>query len=346
MSNYNHKENLLELEDKAMIYTGYDYTDNDPHGLAEQYFQFCQQNLSEEQGEYQIQPARFMVRDAATVNALATKRYNYYVVGVNMGTLTGLHQFFVHRGEIFDAPALAEYVALEGKLDVTLDILLYQTATQFTYYHELAHLIQFSPLPGAGCADGAAHDVQETQEAYAVGAGKDDPYDLEKHLKEFDADLHGAHFICLHLLEYWKKLKEADRTPANLELLLALGTASVFTYFIFLLGKYPEMYYDASDHPHPLIRILYIIDMFIKTAQENMPVGVVIRSETVLQRAFRITQPMFTFEGGEDQVKKYADLFGVEKENIEAYVNDVLIPGSRKMPCLVLERLAAKHGIH
>lgn len=348
MSNYNHNENLLELEEKAVIYTGYDYADNDPYGLAEQYFQFCQKNLSEEQGDYQIQPARFMMVDEASVNAWAARRYNYYVVGVHMGTLTNLHRFFVHRGGIFDAPQLAEYVALEGKLDVTLDILMYQTATQFTYYHELAHLIQYSPLPGTACDDddGPAADIQELQEAYAVGAGKDDPYDLEKHLKEFDADLHGAHFICLHLLEYWKKLEEADRTPANLELLLALGTASVFTYFIFLLRKYPEMYYDASDHPHPLIRILYIIDMFIKTAQENMPAGIAIESGTVLQRAFGITQPMFIFGGGEDQVKKYSDLFAVEKENIEDYVNGVLIPGSRKMPSLVLERLAAKHGIH
>lgn len=343
MSTYNHLKNLLELEEKAFIYTGYDYIDNDPHGLAEQFFQFCQQNLTEEQKDYQIQPAKFMVVDKATVNAWATKRHEYYVVGIHMGTLTSLHQFFVQRGGIFDTPEMADYVTLEAKLDVSLDILLYQTATQFTFYHELAHLIQYSPLPNE-CAN-AKPDIQQSEEAYAVGAGPEDPYDLEKHVKEFDADLHGAHFISLHLLSYWKKLDEAERTAANLELLLSLGTASVFTYFIFLLQKYPEMYYDASDHPHPLIRILYIIDMFIKTAQENMPVGMQIKSEKILQLAFSISQPMFTTNGGEDQVKKYADLFQIEKENIEAYVNEVLIPKSKKMPKLVLERLAAKLGI-
>ncbi|MBN8837185.1 MAG: hypothetical protein J0I09_08000 [Sphingobacteriia bacterium] len=344
MSKYNHMDNLAELEEKVLIYTGYDYTNNDPYGLAEQFFQFCQQNLSEEQGDYQIQPARFMVVNKETVNAWATRRYNYYVVGINMGTLTTLHQFFVHRGGIFDVPAMAEYITLESKLDTTLDILMYQSAVQFTYYHELAHLIQYSPLPGTD--DCSAPDIQQTEEAYAVGAGKDDPYELEKHIREFDADLLGAHYICLHVLQYWEKLPEADRTQANLELLLSLGTSSIFSYFIFLLRKYPEMYYAAFDHPHPLIRVLYIIDMFIKTTQENVPAGIQIKSESILQRAFSITQPMFTFGGGEDQVKKYADLFKEEKQKIEAYVNDVLIPESRKTPTLVLERMAAKNGLH
>lgn len=337
---YNHRKNLAELEDKALIYTGYDYTDNDPHGLAEQFFQFCQQNLSEQNGEYQIQPARFIYLNEASVNAKATKRYGYYAVCMHMGTLITLHKFFTERGQLFEEPVLTEFLPIDGKLDISLELLMYQLATQFTYYHELSHLIQYSPLEGKGNIN--AGDVIETEEAYAVNAEEGDPFDLEKHVKEFDADLYGGHYICLHLIDYWKKLDIEIRTPASLELLLSLGTGAVFTYFIFLLRKYPAMYYDVSDHPHPLIRILYIIDLFIQTAQKNMPDGLQIKSEDILNRAFRLTQAMFTFNGGEDLVKKYSDVFMQEKEKIEAYVNKVLIAESQKLPFLVLQRIAAQ----
>ncbi|MDB5231637.1 MAG: hypothetical protein JWN76_2442 [Chitinophagaceae bacterium] len=261
-----------------------------------------------------------------------------------MGTLVKLHSFFTDRASLFDLPILAEFRTLNSKLDTHMALLMYQLSMEFIYYHELAHLIQYSPLDD-DCLTEHVIEVEKTDEVYAVSAGKDDPYDLIKHVKEFDADLHGGYFICLHLIQYWKKLDESDRSQANLELLISLGTGAIFSYFILLLQKYPEMYYDASDHPHPLIRILYIIDMFIQTAEKNQPQGMSIKPEAILNRAFRLTEAMFTFAGGENVVKNFADIFMGEKENIELYVNNVLIPESLKLPYLVLQRVAANNVV-
>ncbi|MDB5231638.1 MAG: hypothetical protein JWN76_2443 [Chitinophagaceae bacterium] len=40
MKKYDHLKNLAELENEALIYVGHDYSQNDPHGLAEQFFNF------------------------------------------------------------------------------------------------------------------------------------------------------------------------------------------------------------------------------------------------------------------------------------------------------------------
>jgi hypothetical protein len=342
---YSHLDNLIELEKKALILNGYDYTLDDSFVLIEKYFQFCQTNLSEVNKEYLIQPARFYIKNEPSVNAIATLRNDYYVIGVNIGTLITMRVFFAQSRFIFENSAVSDFKAIDGKLDTPLELLMYQVCTQFTYYHELAHLIQYSPLNKNSQSNKeklhTGHEIT-TDEAYAMDAGTDDPYDLVKHTKEFDADLHGGYFICLHMIDYWKRLDISYQTPKNLELLLSLGIAAVFSYFIFLLRGYPNIYYEASDHPHPLIRILYIIDQFIKTSEKNLPVGIIVDPADILQHVFSITQAAFTIDGGEDRVRVFADIYNAESAKIVDYVNKVLMPQSRLMPELVLSRMSAK----
>ncbi|MBL0200979.1 MAG: hypothetical protein IPP81_12860 [Chitinophagaceae bacterium] len=333
---YNHIANLKELDEKALILNGYDYSANDPHGLAEAFFQFCQTNLSEQNKQFNIQPARLYVRDVQTVNALAAKRNGYFVIGVNISTLIVMHNFFTNRQQVFENPDLAEFKLLDGKLDLPISLLMYQVCTQFTYYHELAHLIQFSTV---GKNDNAAQPIIEIEEEYSQTAGTTDPYSLEKHVREFDADLHGGHFTCLHVIGYWNRLPAEHRTQDNLELLLSIGVASVFSYFIFLLRNYPDIYYKASDHPHPLVRLSYIMDQYIKTSQINLPTGTQIQPRDILKRALLLGQGIFTFGGGEDRVRVFADSFEAESGRISDYVNDVLIPQSKLMPELVMNRM-------
>jgi hypothetical protein len=54
---YSHTDNLAFLAAHAGIHDGFDYSNNDPFGVVESYFQFCQQNLSEECEQYGITPA-------------------------------------------------------------------------------------------------------------------------------------------------------------------------------------------------------------------------------------------------------------------------------------------------
>ncbi len=70
---YGHNENIKELTQKEEINDAFDYTFVDPFKVVETYFQFCQENLSEECGEYDIHPARVYIRADRQVNGRATQ---------------------------------------------------------------------------------------------------------------------------------------------------------------------------------------------------------------------------------------------------------------------------------
>lgn len=323
---YNHKENIKELIQQQGIDDAFDYTVNDPFGVVEMYFQFCQQNLSEECGEYDIQPARIYIRADGRVNGYATRTKSYSIIAVNFGTIVTLFRFFTDNRSIFEKKELAAYHQLDKDFD--LDYLAFQLTTQFTYYHELAHLIQRSPV-----------DSKWIDELYKKYIKEGDGYSLDRHLYEFDADLFGSAQEALQIIDYWKRLKSDLKTPEHLGLLLSVGAGALFSYFLFLMEKYPNIYYKAGDHPHPIIRISYIVDNFIKNAEHNLPKGIQLDAKEILKRAFQIAEYWFGQDSSKgESVKEFAKFFRNEDRNIADYIAGVLIPGSRKRSELVMNR--------
>jgi len=324
---YNHIENVKELLLKDNITDAIDYSKNDPFKVIEPYFQFCQQNLSEECGEFDIQPARIYIRGRLEVNAAATRTANHSIIAINYGLIPHLFKFFTYGDSIFEKEELQAYQSLDKTFD--LDLLSFQLTTQFTYYHELAHLIQRSPIQNFWL-----------DELYAKYIKEGDGYSLNKHVYEFDADLHGAGNEALHMIDYWKRLENSLQTSTHLGMLLSVGAGAILSYFLLLMEKYANIYYKAGDHPHPIVRIAYIVDMFVKTAQINLPEGIVLDSKDILSRAFRFAQLWFEQEKIKEQaVKEFAKFFLNEGQNIADYINNVLIPESLKYPELVMNRL-------
>jgi hypothetical protein len=329
---YSHTDNLAILAATAGIHDGLDYSNHDPLNLVENYFQFCQQNLSEECEEYNLHGARIYIRALMDVNARAGRPNGHPVISVNFGTLPELFRLFTNHDNVFEHEAFDEYTELNAATDLPLDILMFQVCTQFTYYHELAHLIQLTPEP---------HNWIE--EAYHHTDDADVPFNLNRHLHEFDADLNGSSYAVNHLIDYWKKLPEAARTEQNIGLILSMGISAIFSYYLFILQRYQRMYYEASTHPHPLVRISYILDNAVRHAEINLPEGIHLDSAEILRRAFRISDTMFTLIGL-NRVEPFAEMFQQESNGITAFVNGVLIPGSRQLPNLVMNRFAGPHA--
>ncbi len=323
---YDHKENIRELVQQEGIKDAFDYTVNDPYEVVEKYFQFCQQNLSEECGDYDIQPARIYIRADTQVNGYATRTKSNSIIAVNFGTIVTLFRFFTDNRSIFEKDELKAYQQLDKDFD--LDYLAFQLTTQFTYYHELAHLIQRSPI-----------NSQWIDELYTKYIREGDGYSLDRHLYEFDADLFGSGQEALHIVDFWKRLATKLRTTEHLSLLLSVGAAAIFSYFLFLMDRYPNIYYKAGDHPHPIVRISYIVDNFIKNAEHNLPEGIQLDASETLKLAFQIAEHWFAQDNSKREgVKEFAKFFQNEGKNIAEYINNVLIPESRKRPELVMNR--------
>jgi hypothetical protein len=323
---YKHTNNLSELQNIGIV-DGFDYTNDDPYGVAEAYFQFCQQNLSEECTQYDIQPARIYIRNVWTVNGYANRLpNNYSIIGVNVGTLTTLFRFFTDNRSIFDNKELVAFASLNQH--EVLDYIAFQFTVQFTYYHELAHLIQKSPLISN----------QSLDEFYPRRIREGDGYSLLHHLVEFDADLFGSGNGAFHILDYWKKLPEELRTHESLQLLIALSSGAIFSYFLFLMEKYETIYYKASTHPHPMVRISYIVDNFIRTIQKNLGELIELDAVSTLRMGMMLADGWFIQNSKEGALSEFAKWFQNEAKNIEGYVNEVLIAESKKVDYLVMNR--------
>jgi hypothetical protein len=297
------------------------------------YFQFCQENLEIASEHFGIKPAKIFIRNNTSVNAFASHRNNYFIIGVNSGTLVNLYCFFDSKAELFETGSLSFLSPLNAALTETLDApifyLMQQICNQFTYYHELGHLIQRSSLLSSSI-----------EEKYFAASST---YSQQKHVYELDADLYGAEHIAFHLLEFWKKQSVEQRTGENLSYLISIGAAAIFSYFLKLMEGYSEIYYAEHSHPHPLVRILYVIDCFIQTIEGNLQGQFKINSNQVLQTSFRIMDEMFKADGS-NIITQFVQTFWQEKDRIKSFVDNEIIALVPTMPELAYNRVRSNAG--
>jgi hypothetical protein len=323
---YSYSKTIQELKDHALIPVGdiYEFESARIAPIYERYYQFCQENLEEKSNEYNIQPSRFYFRNKFGINAQAGYQNGIYIVGVNMSTIDSLYSLLHERNDIFEVDkCLSElYGSLISEFDVPVGHLMFQLSTLFIFYHEKAHLGQFS---------GESHEwlteVLKTE------------YSAERHALELDADIDAAHFICFHLLEYFKKLSPQERTSENLEKTLSIGIASIFSYFLIYFERSGDIYFNEHSHPHTLVRISYILDCMIRVAEHNLPDDITINSVKVLNESFKITDQYYKRVNDSDLVKDFINQFKIEANKITDYVN-TLLEFSKRMPNLIKNRFS------
>lgn len=291
------------------------------------YFEYCQENLINYCQNYDIQPARFYFHNEYAVNARAATKNGYFVIGVNMGTIQVPYRLFYEQNDMFaENEILCEHFKeLSTKINVSLGFLMFHLSTLFTYHHELAHLVQKSSLLKMGLT-----------EQYAFL--NNHMFNIVKHVLEFDSDLHGADAICSKLLEHFKKLSPENQTGRNLVKLLSLGISSIFSYFLLCFNINQKIYYREFSHPHPLIRISYVLDRFIRVASENLPINVNINPEKLVELGFVISDIFFKSQKNTNQVLgEFQKQFLEKFDSIENYINE-LSEHSHGMKNLMMNR--------
>src|ERR1035437_8201724 len=286
---YYYQDIKNELVNKVGIQANdiFDYQDAALKDVFEDYFNFCQENLSERCPCYSIQPAKFYFINNTTVNACASHPNEYYIIGVNSGTMVSLNGLFK-----------SHFLMLQG-------IML------FIFYHELAHLIQKSPTLVLGLSE--KHNITDKS-----------IYSIQRHVLEYDADLNGANKLCHHLIDYWKSLENGLKTQARFQELISHGVASVFIYFMFLNGD-KDIYIKESCHPHNLVRILYIIDCFLHVVNDeaNLPNGIKIDKQLTIRETFEISDKLFKASSNDNHIKNLTQVLDKNGDSIENYINEL-----------------------
>ena len=130
---------------------------------------------------------------------------------------------------------------------------MYQQATHFTIYHEIAHLIQKSKYLNSALYEFAAAEAD---------------FDYCRHLYELDADLFAALNIGSHILQYAKGTFGDGLKNEHVEKLIVIICSSSLFYFLFFQSDVKGMYYEEKTHPHPVIRVSLVIFHLVSYLQE------------------------------------------------------------------------------
>lgn len=300
----------------------YNYIDSPSMQEFEDLYQFAQENLRNYCDEYEIQPSYFHYVDKLSVNARAGKFNSHYIIGINKGTIVELHKLFIQNNIFNKNENLKQYLVLENILDVPISVLMYQLATQFTFYHELGHLIQKS----TSLFQGMSEEYQK-------------PFSLEKHLLEFDSDLHAANHIAFHVRQYLDKIDNSNKTKENIEKLISTSIASIYCYFTLLFQSFNEnIYYLENTHPHPIIRISYILPTFIDVLAKHFSIN----QANVLNEGLMISKEIFIKSHQGELIGSYENILFTELENIQQYIKK-MVDGADKLPFLAVNKVHKKY---
>lgn len=324
MATYQYQDIVDELISKGIVIKDeiYRYEGLRLETLYTGLFQFCQENLLERWPNYpDFQGARFYFTDYSAVDAFASPpnlNQGYYLLGISYGIVERLYGFFCSN-DLIDDPRLSNYhnfnKLLEEQLQVSLGLLMAQTGVQYTFFHELGHFIQFSNR-----INGYHPNPMPLHDRFI---NRLDPYNENSHIREYDADMHGASVSVNHLYNFFLNSLSIDlQTKENFEKLLIAHLVGIFCYVMIIWGSWDTpIYYEESTHPHAIIRYMCISAIVIDIASKWFPS---INQGQLLSEVHRVLNIYCTANGKPNYMNDYQRIVRQEAPNIMQYMRNIL----------------------
>ncbi|MFC4220352.1 hypothetical protein [Flagellimonas marina] len=296
----------------------YDFQDNPVSSFYQRYFDWCVDNINEYSQIFEVKPSYFYFWDSHIINARAGKGRNVYRIKFSKSYLEALYKKLGRKGQFFDKTDWVAFHNLQKITPDSLEFLMFQASTIFTFYHEFAHIVQYK-------------DKDFTMSEHP----SNDKFSFEKHIFEYDADLNGSQFVSVYFQQFFQEqIPRKDQTPNNYKRLMYLGISSiVITQLLFLYGGiYPfqpdkvntDFYTKRHSHPHTYVRAKYIIEHYVGVAKANgvqIDFGDTTRNVTVICNEFFKDSGIFRdfikgFQDNFDEINRYSlELYLGQKQN-------------------------------
>lgn len=223
-----------------------------------------------------VEPVIFYIENSTRCNAFAIKRNGYNIMGITQGYPILFGNKF--KGNLFDNMIFAEslnngsvsdgFAALYGHVDFSFSKFMLDCSINFTFHHEFRHLLQFNAM-------------KDKTDNYLAENCFERPFDLKKHILEYDADKIAAHNVVLYTANIRRKF--GFRTDGEFLALIycALGslfiTRTLFNYGLVEQWQEPlkpnsmKFYTKKNWHPHPAIRAVNLLDSFNVFISDGYP---------------------------------------------------------------------------
>lgn len=260
---------------------------------------------------YGIEPSLLFFKNDPSINAAAAYMDGFYIIYFNMGTIGGLINRFKEKSDLLIDCGTDTYIEFEKLLDVPVNEFMYQNAIHFTFYHEMAHLVQKSEL------------LEETLYEFVVS---DNNFSSKKHLLELDADQFSSLCIGAHTLQYIKKIFGTNLTSDQLEKTLILTCSSTLFYILAFRANKLEIYYKESSHPHPIIRIsciVFHIVGYVRQSLKSEGYNIEVDIKDVINKCLDFSNNIALRKFNENLIEDFIDTAGREAINISGYLREM-----------------------
>jgi len=280
----------------------YDYVGFPNEELFEMFFNFCQEYLDRTDHPFNINPARMYYSTATDINACAYKQNGLFLVEINKGTIFKLLWFFTDKSAAFQDHTFEQYNEVCQRKQIEPVYLLFQFVTLFFIYHETGHLVQ---------------RIQSTfQEPEFLAKRCTDALEIkEQQARELDADWFAATPLAMHIIQFGNH----DRN--DIEALAAIAIAGIYCFFISHAKGYQGIYYREECHPHPSVRLSYMIVFTLDALKHNLQID--IDQPKILHNATVLAEKLM-LDVAKNIVVQYTMELYDNLGQIEAYVNDIL----------------------
>lgn len=232
----------------------FDFRETPNEDLFEGLYNFCRENLNINALRENINPNIFLFSNSFSINAKAGLKNNHFAIIINIGLMQScITNYF--ENQLLNQFVENNFPNYIKKFDNPIGILVFQLTTQFTYYHELAHLFQLTKK-------NINSELQERK-------SDNDEYDIIKHKLEINADTYSSIAIATHLQQYIDKTFGDEVNLAIAKDTIKILGACLLNYIVNFSDE-TAIYFKQNSHPHPFLRLLNIV-LNIANHIENMP---------------------------------------------------------------------------
>jgi hypothetical protein len=307
------KEQYVEIINSISIKFGLnksDFVDIEIESLSEEYrniIGFYSETLLDN-AHHGILPSFIAITNHTSFNAKAIRKGDNSLVVFFKGLVLHLCNLYLYNDKLNNTE-IRFLKIIRQFLDADVNKLMYQAATHFTFYHEMAHLIQFASSNEASL-DEAPNFTED--------------YILEKHLLEIDADEFSSLCLSEHIIQYHNRLFRKGKSETY-EGLLVLFLAPIVLYLLGFKENKRRLYFYEGSHPHPVIRLMLItltITDYCRLSLSKHDKDIQINHLDVIENALALAQDI---ESRYLSTNDVADLILFIRANLEEIMNYVAV---------------------
>lgn len=238
--NYDNEIKLAKEKDAINSGDIFDYRETPFEYLCDDFYKFCRQHLNDNSERYNIEPSIFIYTSYFNSNAMAQYKNDTFSIHINVGLIKKCEENYL-QNKSFDEYLEKQYSDIIKEYDNPITGLAFQIVTQFTYYHEFAHLVQFEKR----------RQNISLQERFLESP----TYDQIKQHMETNADTLASIAIATHIQQYIKKSFGENISQENVEFTIVVLCACLLNHIANFCDDLPEIYYKEYEHPHPFLRL-------------------------------------------------------------------------------------------